>query len=60
MDQEQRSAPTRATSSPTLADLHAQCHADYGTPEQRAARATEAGIQTALARVHGNEAGGTR
>lgn len=49
------SEPSRAE---RIAALHAQCRADYGTPEQRAQRAAEAGIQSALARAHGNEAGG--
>ncbi|MDH6226231.1 hypothetical protein [Streptomyces sp. MJP52] len=58
----------KSTSTPTpqptpaerVAELHAASRADYGTPEQRAARALDAGLQTTLARIHGNEAGGTR
>ncbi|MFF2612316.1 hypothetical protein [Kitasatospora sp. NPDC058046] len=40
-------------------DLHAQCAADYGTPEQREDRKVKARDQRAGAQAHGNESGGS-
>ncbi|WP_327421856.1 hypothetical protein OG763_15070 [Streptomyces sp. NBC_01230] len=42
----------------TAAELLAQAKKDYGTPAERAERASDARIATGLAKAHGNEAAG--